>query len=228
MQPSRRPGRAPGRPSALLSSGGGEAGAPTRLVLASSSPRRLALLRQAGLEPDEIRAAEIDETPLPRELPRDVAKRLARSKAEIARDGSGTEGSRTYILAADTVVGVGRRVLPKAETEEDCRRCLDLLSGRAHRVHTAVTLVTPSGALRQRTVETRLKFKRLGEREIAAYLAAGEWRGKAGGYAIQGLAGAFVLQLVGSYTGVVGLPLYETLCLLEGEGYPVRAGWPVA
>ena len=196
-----------------------------RLVLASSSPRRLQLMRQAGIEPDEVRAAEIDEAPLPRELPRDVAKRLSREKARAASTG---EDGGTYVLAADTVVGVGRRVLPKAETEEQARHCLGLLSGRAHRVHTAVTLLAPGGRERQRVTETRLKFKRLSEAEIAAYLSAGEWRGKAGGYAIQGLAGTFVLGLVGSYTGVVGLPLYETICLLEGEGFPVRSGWAEA
>jgi septum formation protein len=190
------------------------------LVLASASPRRLALLGQAGIVPDRVVATAIDETPGARELPRDVAKRLSREKARAC-----APEPQAFLLAADTVVGVGRRVLPKAETEAEARACLDLLSGRAHRVWTAVTLVAPSGAERQRVTETRVRFKRLGPPEIAAYLASGEWRGKAGGYAIQGLAGAFVLDLVGSYTGVVGLPLYETMCLLEGEGYPVRGGW---
>ncbi len=192
----------------------------TRLVLASASPRRLALLRQIGIEPDEVSAAEIDETPRKGELPRDLARRLAREKA----DALGAKGG-SYLLAADTVVGVGRRVLPKAETEEEARRCLLLLSGRAHRVYTGLCLVTPAGRVRQRLVETRVKFKRLSDEEVAAYLASREWSGKAGGYAIQGFAAAFVLGLVGSYSSVVGLPLYETASLLGGEGYPIRRKW---
>lgn len=195
-----------------------------RLVLASASPRRLALLRQIGLEPDEIRAAEIDESPLKQELPRDLARRLARQKAEAAGEG----GAPCFLLAADTVVAVGRRILPKAETEEQARACLALLSGRAHRVYTGLALTTPAGKVRERLIETRVKFKRLSEPELASYLASGEWHGKAGGYAIQGLAAAFVLSIVGSYSSVVGLPLYETAALLGGEGYPVRHGWAKA
>lgn len=130
------------------------------------------------------------------------------------------------MLAADTVVAVGRRVLPKAEDVGEARRCLELLSGRVHRVHTAVALGCPDGRMRERLVETRVKLKRLSEPETLAYLASGEWRGKAGGYAIQGLAASFVLSLVGSYGAVVGLPLYETALLLDGAGYPVRSGWP--
>ncbi|NNM72324.1 Maf family nucleotide pyrophosphatase [Enterovirga aerilata] len=194
---------------------------PPRLVLASASPRRLALLAQIGLVPDEVRPTDLDEAPLKGELPRHHARRLARAKAEAAA-GSG-EGS--FLLAADTVVAVGRRILPKAETAEEARRCLELLSGRAHRVFTGICLRTPAGRVRERLVETRVRFKRLSAPELAAYLASGEWRGKAGGYAIQGLAGAFVLGIVGSYGAVVGLPLYETACLLEGEGYPVRRAW---
>ena len=129
------------------------------------------------------------------------------------------------MLAADTVVAVGRRVLPKAETMEEATECLRLLSGRAHRVYTALTVLTPSGAKRQRLVETRLRFKRLSVREMEAYLASAEWRDKAGGYAIQGIAGAFVVKLSGSYTAVVGLPLMETAQLLAGEGYPVHFNW---
>lgn len=197
-----------------------------RLVLASSSPRRLALLRQVGLEPDEIRATDIDETPRRAELPRDLAMRLAREKAGAALADSGSgQGASAYLLAADTVVAVGRRVLPKVETEAQARACLGLLSGRAHRVFTAVVLVTPTGRRRERLVETRIRLKRLSGAEVEAYLRAGEWRGKAGGYAIQGLAAALVLELSGSYTAVVGLPLYETCALLDGEGYPVRNGW---
>jgi septum formation protein len=130
-----------------------------------------------------------------------------------------------YIVAADTVVAVGRRILPKAELIDEAAQCLRLLSGRNHRVHTAVCLVTPKEAFRQRLVETRVRFKRLSEQDIEAYLASGEWRGKAGGYAIQGLAGAFVVKIVGSYTNVVGLPLYETVNLLQGEGFPIHFGW---
>jgi septum formation protein len=198
-----------------------------RLVLASSSPRRLALLAQAGLTPDDVLATDIDETPRKQELPRDLAMRLARDKAEAA---SRADPGPCFLLAADTVVSVGRRILPKAETAGEAESCLALLSGRAHRVHTAICLLTPAGKRRERLVETRVRFKRLSQAEVAAYLRSGEWHGKAGAYAIQGLAGSFALGIIGSYTGVVGLPLYETLCLLEGEGYPVRHAWgePIA
>ena len=195
-------------------------------MLASASPRRLALLRQVGLEPDLVLAAEIDEAPRRAELPRDLARRLARDKAEAAALAAASgAGGPAYLLTADTVVAVGRRVLPKAETEDDARACLALLSGRAHRVYTAVVLHTPAGARRERLVETRLRVKRLSGPEVESYIASDEWRGKAGGYAIQGLAAAFVLGLSGSYSAVVGLPLYETCALLAGEGYPVRQGW---
>ncbi len=130
-----------------------------------------------------------------------------------------------YVLAADTVVAVGRRILPKAELLDEAAQCLRLLSGRNHRVYTAICLVTPKEAFRQRLVETRVRFKRLTEEDIEAYLASGEWRGKAGGYAAQGIAGSFIVKIVGSYTNVVGLPLYEVMTLLGGEGYPVRFGW---
>jgi septum formation protein len=188
-----------------------------RLVLASASPRRLDLLRQIGVEPDLVAAAEIDETPLPQETPRLLALRLAAAKAEkVAR-----AHDDAIILAADTVVAVGRRVLPKAETEEEAGACLDLLSGRGHRVLTGIAMRAPGGRSAERLVETRLQFKRLDGLEIAAYLRSGEWRGKAGGYAVQGRAGAFVLTLHGSYSAVVGLPLYETRNLLLGAGYKV-------
>lgn len=170
-----------------------------------------------------MRGTDIDETPRKGELPSRLASRLAHEKCEAARSVRG--GGDGFLLAADTVVAVGRRVLPKAEEEGEARRCLDLLSGRAHRVYTAIALSCPAGGLRQRLVETRVKMKRLSDPEIASYLASGEWRGKAGGYAIQGLAAAFILSLAGSYGAVVGLPLYETAALLEGSGYPVRAGW---
>jgi septum formation protein len=198
-----------------------------KLVLASGSPRRLGLLNQAGIEPDSLRPTEIDEIPVKGELPRALATRLARAKAEAAlstvRLDEELRGS--YILAADTVVAVGRRIMPKAEMLDEAAQCLRLLSGRNHRVYTGVCLVTPKETFRQRLVETRLRFKRLSNEDLEAYLASGEWRGKAGGYAVQGLAGSFVVKLVGSYTNVVGLPLYETLSLLGGEGYPVHFGW---
>jgi len=201
-------------------------GRPT-LVLASGSPRRLALLAQAGLEPDALLPAEIDETPERGELPRRLALRLARQKAEAAkaRCEKAGEHAGAYLLAADTVVAVGRRILPKPELSEEAADCLRLLSGRAHRVYTGIALVTPKGAVRTRLVESRLRFKRLSGEDMRAYLASGEWRGKAGGYAIQGLAGCFVVKLVGSYTNVVGLPLTETVALLSGEGYPVHFHW---
>lgn len=186
-----------------------------RLVLASASPRRLDLLAQIDLKPDAVVAAEIDETPTPNETPRLLALRLAVAKAaKVAADQPDA-----FVLAADTVVAVGRRVLPKVETEAQGRACLELLSGRAHKVLTAVALQAPDGRAASRLVESRLHFKRLTAAEITAYLASGEGIGKAGGYAIQGRAGGFVMALQGSYSAVVGLPLYETLNLLTGLGY---------
>ena len=198
-----------------------------KLVLASGSPRRLALINQAGIEPEALRPADLDETPLRGELPRACANRLARAKAdaalELVRMDDELKGS--FILSADTVVAVGRRILPKAELLDQAAQCLRLLSGRNHRVHSAVCLVTPKEAFRQRLVETRVRFKRLSDEDIEAYLASGEWRGKAGGYAAQGIAGTFLVKIVGSYSNIVGLPLYETLTLLGGEGYPIHFGW---
>ena len=197
-----------------------------RLILASGSPRRLALLEQAGLRPDLLLPTEIDETPEKRESPRKLAARLARAKAAVAlRTVRGDRQDPAYILAADTVVAVGRRILPKTEAVDEATACLRLLSGRSHRVYTAVCLVTPKEAFRERLVESRVRFKRLSREEIEAYLASGEWRGKAGGFAVQGLAGCFVVKLVGSYTAVVGLPLQETVSLLAGEGYPAHRSW---
>jgi septum formation protein len=198
-----------------------------KLILASASPRRLALLEQAGIEPDALLPADVDETPLRSESPRELAKRLARAKAEVARKTArAREDMRdAYIVAADTIVVVNRRVLPKAEVVDEAAACLRLLSGRTHRVYTSVCLITPKDAARERLVETRLRFKRLSREEMERYLASGEWRGKAGGYAIQGLAGTFVVKLTGSFTNVVGLPLYETISLLDGEGFPVRFTW---
>jgi len=198
-----------------------------RLVLASGSPRRLALLAQIGVEPDAVIPADIEETPRRNESPRALAQRLAGEKAAIA---SAIASKRpdlgpSLALAADTVVCVGRRILPKCEILDEAEACLRLISGRAHRVYTGLALATPDGGTRRRLVETRVRFKRLSRDEIAAYLASGEWRGKAGGYAIQGLAGAFVLRLVGSYPNVVGLPLAETAALLAGEGYFAHRGW---
>ena len=198
-----------------------------RLVLASASPRRLALLQQIGIEPDALIPADVDETPNRNELPRTLAARLASTKAQagrrLAETREDTKGA--VVLAADTVVAVGRRILPQCELIDEASSCLRLLSGRAHRVYTGISLITPKGAERRKLVETRLRFKRLSSSEIEAYLASGEWRGKAGGYAIQGLAGAFPVKLVGSYTNVVGLPLYETMSMLAGEKYPVHFLW---
>ena len=187
-------------------------------------------MNQVGIEPDALRPSDIDETPERGELPRAHANRLAKAKAEaaLAAVGRDAELAGAYILAADTVVAVGRRILPKAELIDDAQQCLRLLSGRNHQVYTAVCLVTPKGVFRQRLAETRVRFKRLSNDEIEAYLASGEWQGKAGGYAVQGLAGAFIVKIVGSYSNVVGLPLYETAALLAGEGYPVHIGWSSA
>jgi septum formation protein len=198
-----------------------------KLVLASGSPRRLALINQAGIEPDLLLPADIDETPLRGELPRACANRLARAKAEAALAGvrADEELKGAYVLAADTVVAVGRRILPKAELLDEAAQCLRLLSGRNHRVYTGLCLVNPRGGFRKRLIETRVRFKRLSTEDMEAYLASGEWRGKAGGYAVQGLAGTFVVKIVGSYTNIVGLPLYETVTLLGGEGFPIHFGW---
>lgn len=197
------------------------------LVLASASPRRLELLQQIGIEPDALLPADIDETPAKNELPRALAARLALEKTRAAAKVAAArpELANGYVIGADTVVSVGRRILPKCEVVAEAAQCLRLLSGRAHRVHTAVCLITPNGRERHKLVETRLRFKRLSSSEIEAYLGSDEWRGKAGGYAIQGLAGAFALKLIGSYSCVVGLPLYETMSLLAGEGYPAHLSW---
>jgi septum formation protein len=180
-----------------------------------------------GIDPDAVIPADIDETPRRSESPRALAQRLSAEKAAIAAAVASKrpELGRCLTVAADTVVCVGRRVLPKCEVSDEAGACLRLLSGRAHRVYTAVTLITLGGAARQRLVEARVRFKRLSRDEIDAYIASGEWRGKAGGYAIQGVAGAFVVRLIGSYTAVVGLPLAETAALLAGEGYPAHVRW---
>jgi septum formation protein len=181
-----------------------------RLVLASASPRRLALLAQIGITPDAVVATDIDETPLKGETPRLHALRLAHAKAEAV------EADGAVVLAADTVVAVGRRILPKAETEQQARDCLALLSGRTHRVYTGVALKSGDSTIRARLVETRVTFKQLTKSEIDSYIASGEWQGKAGGYAVQGLAARYIANIIGSYSSIVGLPLYETANLLEG------------
>ena len=180
------------------------------LVLASASPRRLDLLRQIGLEPDAIDPADTDETPALRELPRAYALRMAEAKLAAVMP----RHPQAVVLAADSVVAVGRRILPKAETEAEARACLALLSGRRHKVLGGVA-VGSAGKVRTRLVETAVRFKRLERAEVDAYVRSGEWQGKAGGYAIQGRAASFVAFLSGSYSNVVGLPLFETLALLR-------------
>ena len=187
------------------------------LILASSSPRRLALLRQVAVIPDRVAVPAMDETPLARELPRDHVLRLAIAKA--AEVAARPDAAGAYVLAADTVVACGRRILGKADDSAAAERFLRLLSGRRHRVYTGVAVVAPDGRRAVRAVMTMVRFKRLGEREIAAYLASGEWRDKAGGYAIQGRAEAFVPSISGSWSNVVGLPLATTLELLGGLGW---------
>jgi septum formation protein len=198
-----------------------------KLVLASASPRRLALLEQVGLRPEALIPATIDEEPVRFERPNALAERLAVEKAKTARHIAESDENLkdAFFLAADTVVAVGRRILPKTDTIEDASECLELLSGRTHRVFTSVSMITPAGKQRTRTVEARVRFKHLSRPEVESYLASHEWRGKAGGYAIQGIAGAFVVRIIGSYTAVVGLPLYETVSLLSGEGIPIHLGW---
>ncbi len=184
------------------------------LILASASPRRLDLLARIGVVPDAVDPADLDETPLPGELPARYAARLAAAKAAaVAARHPGA-----LVLGADTVVAVGRRILPKPEDAAEARRCLELLSGRRHRVLSAVTLIDASGTARHRLSTSILSFKRLTGSEIAAYLAGGEWQGKAGGYAVQGAAEAFVRHLAGSHSGVVGLPLFDTRALLVAAG----------
>ena len=187
-------------------------GQPT-LILASASPRRRELIARLGVTPAAIAPADIDETPHKGELPRDYAVRMAREKAAVAASDSG------FVLAGDTVVAAGRRILPKAEDEATARQCLELLSGRRHRVLSAIALRAPDGSLRERLSETVVIFKRLSPDETEAYIASGEWHGKAGGYAIQGIAEGLIRRIQGSHSGVVGLPLYETRALLRAAGF---------
>jgi septum formation protein len=184
-----------------------------RLILASASPRRLELLARLGIVPDAVVPAEIDETPRKGELPAPYAQRMAAEKARAVAEGG------SLVLAADTVVAAGRRILPKAESEDEARAALTLLSGRRHRVLSAVALVDAEGRARHRLSASIVLFKRLSADELDAYIASGEWRGKAGGYAIQGRAEALVRSLSGSHSGVMGLPLYETRALLRAAGY---------
>ncbi|TNE27205.1 MAG: septum formation protein Maf [Alphaproteobacteria bacterium] len=186
-----------------------------QLILASASPRRLQLLEQISLRPDSVMPADIDETPLKNEQPAAYAKRIALAKAEKI---AATEKD-AYILAADTVVACGRRILPKAEDEATAAKCLDLLSGKRHRVLGGIAVIAPSGKIRVKLVTTAVKFKNLSPQEKLDYLATGDWDGKAGGYAIQGPAAAFIPFISGSYTNVVGLSLPETRQMLHGLGY---------
>ncbi|APH56850.1 Septum formation protein Maf [Granulibacter bethesdensis] len=193
------------------------------LVLASASPRRAALLAQIGVIPALTLATDIDERPLKGEVPRLLSRRLAQGKAGAAmlalKEQSHAPLSAPFILAADTVVAVGRRALPKAETEVEARQCLTLLSGRRHHVWTTVVVIAPDGKRAERIVESAVTFNRMTDFQQEAYIASGEWRGKAGGYAIQGLAAAYIRFLSGSYSNVVGLPLFETAQLLRGLGF---------
>ena len=199
-------------------------------MLASASPRRLQLLERVGLTPDLLNPSDVDELPHKRETPRALSIRLAKEKALRAIEMPLVKelGPNAFVLAADTVVGLGRRILPKAETLEQARDCLSLLSGRSHWVYSTVCLIAPGKKLSTRCVETKLRFKRLSREDIDSYIASNEWRGKAGGYAIQGRAEAFVRLLTGSHSAVIGLPLYETVHLLEGAGYPVYHSWMTA
>ncbi len=186
-----------------------------KLILASASPRRRELIGRLGLTPDAVAPADIDETPRKTELPRDYAKRMAREKAEAVLS------SERYVLAGDTVVAAGRRILPKAEDEATARNCLELLSGRRHTVLSAIALRAPDGTVRERVSETIVLFKRLSSDEIDAYIASREWDGKAGGYAIQGVAEGLIKRIQGSHSAVVGLPLYETRALLKAAGFDI-------
>ena len=198
-----------------------------KLVLASGSPRRLMLLAQVGIKPDALRPVSIDESPRKGEMPRGIVQRLARKKAETARDqiANDRDIADAYVIAADTIVAVGRRILMKPQYMEEAVASLQLLSGRTHRVLTGLCLITPDDRMRMKIVDTRVRFKHLSRPEIEAYIASREWRDKAGGYAIQGLAGCFVRRLIGSYTNVVGLPLTEVVTMLMGEGFPIHYAW---
>lgn len=185
------------------------------LILASASPRRVQLLEQIGIKPSAVIPADIDETPLKQELPRNLALRLAQEKAKAVH----AENPDHFILAADTVVACGRRILPKTETAEEAKNCLSLLSGRRHHVYGGICIITPSGEIRSRLCDTVVKFKVLSSTEINTYIDSREWLGKAGGYAIQSLAASYISFLQGSYSNVVGLSLYDTMQILNGNGF---------
>jgi septum formation protein len=188
-----------------------------RFILASASPRRLDLLARIGITPDAVLPADIDESVVNGEVPRDHALRLAREKAQAVAQ----QAPDALVLGADTVVAVGRRILPKVEDEATLRTCMALLSGRRHRVMTGVALALPGGGIRERVVETMIAMKRLSSEEIDYYASHGEWRGKAGGYALQGYGEVYVRHIAGSYSNVVGLPLGETRTMLKAVGYPI-------
>lgn len=198
-----------------------------KLVLASASPRRLTLLAQVGIEPDALRPASIEEKARSGEMPRGLVTRLARAKAETARDqiANDRDIADAFVLAADTIVAVGQRILMKPDDMEHAAATLKRLSGRKHRVLTAICLITPDDKVRLKVIETKVHFKHLSRQEIEAYIASREWRDKAGGYGIQGLAGCFIKKISGSYTNVVGLPLTEVVALLTGEGFPIHFNW---
>lgn len=198
-----------------------------KLVLASASPRRLMLLDQAGIKPDALRPASLDETPRKGEMPRALVARLARAKAQAARDqiANDRDIADAYVLAADTIVSNNLKIFGKPQQVEEAVEFLNRLSGRSHRVLTAVCLITPQDRVRTKIVDTKVRFKYLTKGEIEAYIATREWRDKAGGYAIQGLAGSFVQKIKGSYTNVVGLPLTEVVGMLVSEGFPIHFNW---
>lgn len=188
------------------------------LILASASPRRVDLLAQIGITPDEISPADIDETHKKGELPRDLAQRLAKEKALSVKNTLPSD-KNAYIIAADTVVACGRRILPKATTIDEARKCLALLSGRRHHVYGGICVITPSGSVHTRLCDTGVKFKCLSREEIEEYLSSNEWEGKAGGYAIQGKAASYISFIQGSYSNVVGLSLYDIMQILKGTGF---------
>ena len=199
-----------------------EKSSPPLLILASASKQRLDLLQQIGLCP-EVMPVDVDETPRNSERPKTLAIRLSKAKAKTARRMVTSRCS--LILTADTVVSVGNRILPKAEDTYHASTCLSLLSGRGHRVYTGICLIGSDGRLQSRVVETRIRFKKISQYEMNAYIASKEWEGKAGGYAAQGIAGSFITKLVGSYPNVLGLPLFETTNLLSSAGYPIQTSW---
>ncbi len=190
----------------------------SKLILASASPRRLELLKQIGITPSQVLPADIDETEQPKELPKDLALRLSAQKALKIREAE----TDSYILAADTVVACGRRILPKGETEQDAYDCLKMLGGRRHKIYGGISVIAPSGVQVSKCIQTMVHFKSLSDAEIGEYVKSGEWKGKAGAYAIQGLASVFVKKINGSYSNIVGLSCYDTLAMLKGLGFDYK------